>query len=71
MSNKLENDQVEFEGCIAVAESASKLALAIVINGRREWVPCSVIHDDSEVYKVGDRGTLVIPAWFAMEKKLI
>lgn len=50
-----------------------KSAKAILVDyeGVEEWVPFSVIHDDSEVYhesNVGDVGILVIPEWLAEEK---
>ena len=33
-----------------------------------EWIPQSQITDDSEVWKVGDEGNLVITDWFAKKK---
>lgn len=30
-----------------------------------KWIPKSLIHDDSEVWKEGQRGDLVVPEWFA------
>ena len=72
MSKKVRSDdQVEFEDCTVVGESASGLALLIVISGRREWIPKSCIHDDSECYEVGHQGTLVIPESLAVEKRLV
>lgn len=35
------------------------------------WVPQSLVHDDSEVYKLGQKGTLVLPEWFALKEGLI
>jgi len=29
------------------------------------WIPQSQVHDDSEVWKENDEGTLVITDWFA------
>lgn len=29
------------------------------------WIPKSVIHDDSEVWKKGDEGELVVKYWWA------
>lgn len=29
------------------------------------WFPKSVIHDDSEVWQKGTRGTLIVKHWFA------
>lgn len=34
------------------------------------WIPQSQIDDDSEVYKAGDEGTLVISQWIADQKKI-
>jgi hypothetical protein len=40
-------------------------------DGRRHWIPQSLIDDDSEVYKPGQTGELVIPEWFALKEGLI
>ncbi len=32
------------------------------------WIPKTVVHDDSEVYKDGDSGTLVVKDWFAEKR---
>jgi hypothetical protein len=34
------------------------------------WIPKSVIHDDSEVYKEGAEGKLVVARWFAEKEGL-
>lgn len=34
----------------------------------KEWIPQSVIHEHSEVWKMGTSGTLVIKEWFAKKK---
>lgn len=34
------------------------------------WVPKSLIHDDSEVYKAGTDGKLVVARWFAEREGL-
>jgi hypothetical protein len=36
-----------------------------------EWFPKSAIHDDSEVYKTGDVGVLIIKDWFAIKKNWV
>lgn len=38
------------------------------LEGEEFWVPQSVVHDDSEVWKVGDEGTLVVEYWWARKK---
>ena len=29
------------------------------------WIPASVVHDDSEIWKDGQEGDLVVKTWFA------
>lgn len=49
-------------------------ALAILVespelhNGESTWVPLSCVHDDSEVYRKGDEGTLLIKRKFAEDQ---
>jgi hypothetical protein len=41
-------------------------ALLLNIEGVERWVPKSVIHDDSEVWEMGQKtGSLVVKRWFA------
>lgn len=35
---------------------------------REIWIPQSQIHEDSEVYKNGDEGKLVVVEWFAEKR---
>jgi len=39
-------------------------------DGVERWIPKSVIDDDSEVYKMGTSGTLVVKQWFAEKEEL-
>lgn len=47
--------------CIAASEKAVK----VVIGDDDLWIPKSVVHADSEVWKSGDEGKLVVKAWWA------
>jgi hypothetical protein len=49
-----------------VARETEK-ALLIRIDDKEIWVPKSVIHDDSEVFDMGDNceGTVVVHRWWA------
>lgn len=49
----------------------TKDAILCVIDGKSIWIPKSQVHDDSEVYKDGDSGTLVITQWIAEQKGLV
>lgn len=60
---------VEFEGVTVLR--ASDNALLCIIDGKEVWIPQSVIHDDSDVYKMGTEGTLIIHEWFAIKKGLV
>ena len=46
-------------------------AILVRIDGVDVWIPQSHVHDDSEVYKAGDEGTLVISEWMATQKGLV
>jgi len=47
---------------------ATERAILCVIDGRETWIPQSVVADDSEVYKKGDSGRLVVKGWFAAKQ---
>lgn len=42
-------------------------ALLVDIDGDEVWIPKSVIHDDSEVYKEDTEGELIVKLWWARE----
>lgn len=58
MSDPVHIDDVE---CIRQTDKA----ILVLIDGEEKWIPQSVIHDDSEVWKKGDEGELVVQGWFA------
>jgi hypothetical protein len=47
---------------------ATEKALLVVFEGDQYWIPQKMIHDNSEVWRNGDEGLLVIPQWLAEEK---
>ncbi len=55
---------------VACIRSSGK-AILVVIDGKEHWIPQSQVHEDSEVWKNGDEGVLVITEWIAEQKKLI
>jgi len=63
------NELVEFPDSVCVGES--QLAIRVMIDGHGYWIPKSLIHDDSEVYKRDTNGVLIIPRWLAEEKRLV
>lgn len=49
----------------------TSLAILCDIEGNEQWIPKSVIDDDSEVHEEGDEGTLSVAGWFATKEGLV
>lgn len=63
-----ETETIEDVECI----DETPLAIQILINEEIcYWVPKSLIHDDSEVRKRGDKGSIVLPVWFCEQEGLV
>jgi len=60
--------RIEDVHCRKATEKA--ICVKIPELGIDQWIPQSQIDDDSEVYKEGDVGTLVISEWIAEKKEL-
>jgi hypothetical protein len=45
-------------------------AILVEMPGKRQpmWIPQSQVHEDSEVWKEGDTGRLVVSMWFAEQR---
>lgn len=54
-----------------VCKHATDKAILVEIDGEDFWIPQSQITDDSEVWKGGDEGTLVITEWIATQESLL
>jgi len=50
-----------------VCENETDKAILVSIECEDFWVPKSQIDDDSEVYKKGTEGTLVVSDWWAKQ----
>jgi hypothetical protein len=57
------DDPVDLGRAVCVEER--KLAVRVVLAGVHYWLPKSILHDDSEVYKMGDSGKLIVKQWWA------
>jgi hypothetical protein len=55
-------DDVPLPNCKAIHETDR--ALRVLIDGKPTWIPKSQITEDSEVWKKGDEGTLVVTGWW-------
>jgi hypothetical protein len=45
-------------------------AILVVIDGTEHWIPQSQIHGDSDVWKRGDKGKLIITKWIGAKRGL-
>ena len=56
------NNKVYIEDVLVIHETEK--ALLCQIKGEEHWIPKSVIDDDSEVWKNGQEGELVVAEWW-------
>lgn len=62
--SRFNNDETHLMGegrCIRESDKA----ILVRIDDKETWVPKSVVHDDSEVWKKDDEGKLVVKLWWA------
>ncbi len=64
-------DKAEFENVKGLRFTKLELALWCSIEGEEVCIPQSQIDDDSEVWKPGQEGKLVISEWLAIQKELV
>ena len=69
MSNRDEH-KAHFEKSYCDGET-TKAIHVLFDDGTEKWIPKSLVDDDSEVYKKGDEGDLVLPEWFAVKEGLV
>lgn len=43
----------------------SEKAILVRIDDKETWIPKSVVHDDSDVWKKDDEGKIVVKLWWA------
>lgn len=55
---------------VTVEQETAKALLVKFDDGKTQWIPKSVIVDDSEVYKMGTSGKLIVKEWFAEKEGL-
>lgn len=54
----------------AVIKATDAALLVQDEEGEEMWVPKSVIHDDSEVFKADQQGDLIVKVWWAEKEGL-
>jgi hypothetical protein len=64
-------DKAKFTDSACDLVSGSGAAIHVRIEGKWVWMPVSQVDDDSEVWKPGQEGQLVVSEWIAIEKGLV
>ena len=70
----MSKQKVELDDCLVISQTEKAIQVEIgdgPKTGEIVWIPQSQIDDDSEIWKKGDCGKLVISEWIANEKGLI
>jgi len=65
MSRDSSGDEPHSMGEVSVTAETAKALLCVPSKGEQYWIPKSVVHDDSEAWKKGDSGNLVVKFWWA------
>lgn len=67
MSRPNNDGPVSLGNCRATKETEKGLMVIglEVSDGNPQWLPKSAIHDNSEVWKKGQEGDIVVKEWFA------
>lgn len=71
MPNEYLEDYIEFEDCEGLTDTDLAVHVWNHITNRKFWVPKSVIHDDSEVWRRFTEGNLIVSKWWAEKKGLL
>jgi hypothetical protein len=58
-------DTFAIEDAVCVAETDKAIRVTAPIFDAPQWIPKSVVHDNSEVWKLDQTGTLIVREWFA------
>jgi hypothetical protein len=65
--NYAEDEGAVVGECVAIHETEKALHVRLY-DDEMAWVPKSQIHDDSEVWSNGQKGTLIVTEWYAKQK---
>ena len=58
-------DEIVYDERYVKCLHATPKAILVLRKGKEVWIPQSAIHEDSEVYKKGDEGKLLVKMWWA------
>lgn len=52
-------------GNVTCTRMTPKAILVVMMGGKEEWIPQRAVHENSEVWRQGMVGKLVVASWFA------
>lgn len=64
------NEPVDLGKGDCEAETEKAILVYLDSTNEKHWIPKSQVHDNSSVWKKGDRGTVVVTEWFANKEGL-
>lgn len=64
------DDKVSLGHARCLVEKPDAIEVQIDGEDRPRWIPQSQVHADSDVYKLGTEGNLIVTLWWAEEKGL-
>jgi len=53
---------------VCTCDSGKAIKVLVEDLGYEVWIPQSQVHEDSEVYALGDEGDIIVSEWFARER---
>lgn len=66
----MSNEPVSLGEVVSVVRETDKALCVELDGGVEQWVPKSVIHDDSEVWNAETTGELIVKYWWAEKNGL-
>jgi hypothetical protein len=71
VGDKKKEELVEFFDCVVIHSTDKAVLIKMPEMPQPIWFPQSQIHANSEIWKQGDEGTLVVTQWIAEKKGLV
>lgn len=66
-----EKEPAEITECVGIKHTAKAVLVRSPHFTEDQWVPQSVIHEDSDVYAAETDGTLIVARWWAIKQRWI
>ncbi len=64
----MNKEPFEIDEATCIAETNDALKVESNFFDEDEWIPKKAVHEDSDIEKNGDEGTLLVEAWLARDR---